>query len=158
MSYARKGLDGSHVYVFPTGRSIICHECSLEPDAASVECRTPDEMLGHLAHHLAIGETVPRAAIERLVRESGFAFSLGALALTPGVRASGIPPSILAGIIRRYMGGDFGELDAEDVAANRSAIVYGTRILGAYTHDGVKLFVITEADRSRTTVLLRNEY
>lgn len=158
MSYARKGLDGSHVYVFGDGKRLHCHECSLDPTGGHFISHSPDAMLGHLARHVAIGEVVPAAAIARLVREAGFSFALGELAVTPGVRAAGIPVGMLTGFIRRHMGCDFGELDAHDVAANHDAIAHGLRVLSAYSHGDVKIFVITEADRSRTTLLLASEY
>jgi len=53
-------------------------------------------------------------------------------------------------------------MDAEDQAANRLALVTGERIFSAYTvgegEDAVRVWVITEADRSATTVLLPEEY
>jgi hypothetical protein len=50
-------------------------------------------------------------------------------------------------------------VDAEDWAANDQAIIQGERILSAYTlKDGVRLWIITEADRAATTILLPSEY
>lgn len=83
-------------------------------------------------------------------------FALGLLTITPG--AETLPAEVLVSFFRRHASGDFGDLDEHDVAVNRSAIAYGTRILSQYTHDGVKVFVITEGDRSRTTCLLASEY
>lgn len=55
--------------------------------------------------------------------------------------------------------GDWGELDAEDRAANDRALKDGTRLLSAYhTKAGTKFWIITEADRSSTTALLPSEY
>lgn len=55
--------------------------------------------------------------------------------------------------------GDFGEVSEEDKALNEEAIEIGDRILSAYfDRDGVKYWIITEADRSATTVLLPSEY
>ena len=57
------------------------------------------------------------------------------------------------------MTGDWGEMDAEDRAANDAALVYGQRVMSAYTTPkGVKLWVITEADRSSTCLLLPEDY
>jgi hypothetical protein len=54
---------------------------------------------------------------------------------------------------------DWGEVDAEDRRANEAALRYGTRILSAYTtRRGARVWVISEADRSATSVLLPEEY
>ena len=92
-------------------------------------------------------------------------FKLGALAATPGALALqqlGVEPMEL---IVRHASGDFGELDAADVAANEDAIEHGLRVFSAYTvrdpNDVAKVhrfWVITEADRSVTTVLTPSEY
>lgn len=65
MSYARKGVDGSHVHVYATGYDWVCQGCSLV-GAGNVHCDSPSDMLVHLAIHSARGENVPRAAEERL--------------------------------------------------------------------------------------------
>ena len=65
MSYARKGLDGSDVYVYATGYDWVCHDCSLV-GAGNVHCDSPSDMLVHLEVHTAPGEHVPRAATARL--------------------------------------------------------------------------------------------
>lgn len=83
-------------------------------------------------------------------------FELGHLYVTQG--AQQLPEAVIVGFIRRHAAGDFGELDAEDVAVNRSALVYGTRVLSVYRHESLKIFVITEGTRSMTTVLLADEY
>jgi hypothetical protein len=52
-----------------------------------------------------------------------------------------------------------GEVDAEDAKANQNALMHEERLLSAYrTSLGVRLWIITEADRSVTTVLLPEEY
>jgi hypothetical protein len=56
------------------------------------------------------------------------------------------------------MSGDWTEMDNEDQQANREAIVEGDRVFSAYTIQGIKFWVITEADRSATTILLPSEY
>lgn len=61
--------------------------------------------------------------------------------------------------LARHHRGDWGELDDEDRAANDAALRDGSRILSAYTAGkGEKVWVITEADRSATTVLLPEDY
>ena len=61
--------------------------------------------------------------------------------------------------LSRHAKGDWGIVDQEDAALNDDALAYGERILSAYkTSLGDKLWIITEADRSATTILLPNEY
>jgi len=62
-------------------------------------------------------------------------------------------------LILRHAGGDYGAIDAEDVSANEAAIKRGHRILSSYPLGSDKrLWIITEADRSVTTLLLPDEY
>ena len=58
----------------------------------------------------------------------------------------------------KYLTMDFGVLCEEDVKANLDAIKYNERILGSYISTYAKVFIITEADRSTTTILLAEEY
>lgn len=58
----------------------------------------------------------------------------------------------------KYLTMDFGALCEEDVKANLDAIKYNERILGSYITTYGKVFIITEADRSTTTILLAEEY
>lgn len=87
-------------------------------------------------------------------------FKLGRLLVTPGALnalqvSSQSPWTFLA----RHLGGDWGDLDAEDKRLNDEAIRDGSRILSSYTAStGTKFWVITEADRSATTILLPGEY
>lgn len=82
MSYARKGLDGSDVYVYSDGEIYICHECLLLPATSLVETGFerqhsfepyPGDMIVHLEKHRAAGHTVPESAIERLRVEQAHA-------------------------------------------------------------------------------------
>jgi hypothetical protein len=61
-------------------------------------------------------------------------------------------------MIQRHMRGDWGEVDEEDRATNDYMADNGGRVLSAYTIEGIKFWVITEADRHSTTVLLPDEY
>ena len=61
--------------------------------------------------------------------------------------------------LERHQTGDWGELCEEDKRENEFSVRNDFRILSAYrTQDDVKLWVITEADRSVTTLLLPHEY
>jgi hypothetical protein len=61
-------------------------------------------------------------------------------------------------LIQRHLGGDWGDLGQEDVQANISAVQHDLRILSRYVVGGVALYLITEADRSSTCLLLTDEY
>ena len=87
-------------------------------------------------------------------------FSLGQVVGTPGaiqaLEQAGQDPLAL---LTRHLGGDWGELDEEDKAENDFSVKHNLRILSAYTLEtGVKIWVITESDRSATTFLLPSEY
>ncbi len=87
-------------------------------------------------------------------------FSLGQLVATPGalkvLEANSMIPMRL---IARHSIGDWGDVGPDDAEANDNAVSSGTRILSSYRlTDGTKIWVITEADRSATTVLLPSEY
>jgi len=87
-------------------------------------------------------------------------FCLGQVVTTPGamdaLQESHEPPSIF---LLRHIRGDWGELCEEDKQANEDALKEGLRILSSYrTNLGVKIWVITEADRSSTCLLLPSDY
>ncbi len=87
-------------------------------------------------------------------------FPLGQVVATPGaLRALQEAKQLPAVFLDRHVSGDWGELGDEDKQANEQALRADLRILSAYTTSaGVKLWVITEADRSATTLLLPSEY
>ena len=59
----------------------------------------------------------------------------------------------------RHVQGDWGELDEQDRRENKRSLVDDCRLLSAYhLRDGTKIWIITEADRSATTILLPEEY
>ena len=61
-------------------------------------------------------------------------------------------------LLRRHLAGDWGDVCPEDAKANEHALKHGERILSSYTVRGEKLWVLTERDRSATTVLTPGEY
>jgi hypothetical protein len=87
-------------------------------------------------------------------------FPLGQLAATPGAaeaftRNNQEPTEFL----RRHWRGAWGELDEHDVQENELSLQQGFRLLSRYTlTDGTVIWIITEADRSATTILLPSEY
>lgn len=83
-------------------------------------------------------------------------FKLGQVLATPGVLSK---EEDLRGYLRRHAAGDWGVVDADDRRANEQALVHGRRLLSAYLlPDGTRIWIITEADRSATTILLPEEY
>lgn len=87
-------------------------------------------------------------------------FALGSIYSTPGAlaacEASRTPALVL---LMRHVAGDWTEMEEPDQAANRLAVRDGSRVFSAYRlSTGVKVWVITEADRSSTTMLLPKEY
>lgn len=60
--------------------------------------------------------------------------------------------------LERHREGDWGEVSPEDAERNNEALEDGARLLSSYTDsNGTKFWIITEADRSRTTFLLPEE-
>lgn len=85
-------------------------------------------------------------------------FKLGRIVTTPKVLENLSSEDITRAIVR-HQSGDWGELDEEDCETNDKAVNQGLRILSEYrSAKGVKFWLITEADRSVTTVLLPEEY
>ena len=87
-------------------------------------------------------------------------FALGQCVATPGALAAlteaGQTP---ADFLNRHVRGDWGTIDPADNGLNEQAIRDGDRIFSVYTTTkGVKLWVITEADRASTCILLPDEY
>jgi hypothetical protein len=87
-------------------------------------------------------------------------FSLGQIVATPGaLRAFAESREEPFSFLYRHASGDWGELDAEDQKENELSLSEGFRLLSAYRlKTGERLWIITEADRSVTTLLLPEEY
>ena len=91
---------------------------------------------------------------------SRYLFALGNVVATPGAldlldRAA----TNAAELLQRHQSGDWGNVPPDDAEENLCAIQYGGRLLSSYTLNGnEKLWIITEADRSVTTLLLPQEY
>ena len=83
---------------------------------------------------------------------------LGQIVATPAALGALSQPDIVAAL-RRHAVGDWGDVDAHDRAANDDALRSGERLLSVYrSENGTTFWVITEADRSVTTVLLPDDY
>jgi hypothetical protein len=82
-------------------------------------------------------------------------FRLGRLLITPNAQGKLPETDIQAGLQRHSQG----DVDVDDWQANNVAVTDGTRILSAYVSENeVRFWIITEADRSATTVLLPEDY
>ena len=99
--------------------------------------------------------------VQQQARTSGKPlFALGQVVATPGalaaLEAAGQAPFEF---LVRHVTGDWGDLVDEDVRENERALAAGGRIFSAYNlSDGTRLWVITEHDRSVSTLLLPMEY
>jgi hypothetical protein len=85
-------------------------------------------------------------------------FRLGRLVSTRGA-LDRVPNGEMLRALGRHVTGDWGNVCSEDAEANDAAVGQRARLLSSYTSDeGVRFWIITEADRSLTTVLLPEEY
>lgn len=87
-------------------------------------------------------------------------FQLGQTVMTPGaldaLERSHQSPSYF---LSKHQHGDWGEVCAEDKAANEEALKNGLRLMSVYKSSLLQtIWIITEADRSVTTILLPSEY
>jgi hypothetical protein len=90
----------------------------------------------------------------------GAHFALGQTFITPGAQeALEISGESPIQFLHRHISADWGELSEEDVQENERSLREGFRLLSAYrTAKGQKIWIIIEADRSATTLLLPEEY
>ncbi len=85
-------------------------------------------------------------------------FSPGTTVITPGALERLSRADVLQAL-RRHIRGDWGDVDAHDRRENELALHSGFRLFSVYrSQDGQAFWVITEADRSATTILLPDEY
>lgn len=91
-------------------------------------------------------------------------FPLGQIVATPAAldvvsrRAERDSEFTVGSLIRRHHAGDWGDIDAHDQKVNADALKYGNRLMSVYGEGRDRLYVITEADRSITTVLTPADY
>lgn len=90
---------------------------------------------------------------------SAVLFPLGHVVATPAalevLEDSGVSP---ARLLERHRSGDWGEVPAEDARENRYSVEHGYRIVSSYAAGKERIWVITEADRSSSCLLLPSEY
>ena len=85
-------------------------------------------------------------------------FHSGQLVATPGALEK-VQPEEMQAALARHLRGDWGEVDKDDRRENNLSLEKGFRLLSVYrTATGLKFWIITEHDRSVTTILLPSEY
>jgi hypothetical protein len=86
-------------------------------------------------------------------------FELGRVVATPGAldlcEEANVSPSSL---IHRHGSGDWGEIPPEDARENERSLKYGWRVMSSYPVGDETIWVLTEANRSATTLLLLGEH
>ena len=89
-------------------------------------------------------------------------FPLGRIVWTRGVNDRVAVDASFAKFVmdslKRHANGDWGELSAEDKHENDFSLDKELRLLSSYQHGGIKIWIVTEADRSVTTILFPEEY
>jgi hypothetical protein len=84
-------------------------------------------------------------------------FACGQVVITRNASDRLTVEQIAEGLIR-HMAGDWGELDPEDIQSNEDALKHGDRLLSAFGTGEGRFWIITEWDRSVTTILLPEDY
>jgi len=88
-------------------------------------------------------------------------FPLGCVVATPGALALLEEANVShSSLLFRHVSGDWGDVPPEDAKENEFSVEHGFRILSSYQvgENGVRCWIITEADRSSTCLLLPSEY
>ncbi len=105
---------------------------------------------------------LPNSFLNRLKKEvqPKILFEMGKIYITPcAIDALNESNQNGNDFLKRHQAGDWGIVDKRDENENEISVTQGFRILSAYmTNKGEKLWIITEADRSSTTILLPSEY
>ena len=84
-------------------------------------------------------------------------FKLGKLVMTQGAINKISIDDMQIGLMKHSMG-DWGDMPEEDKIQNNKSLEWGDRLMSAYKSGETKFWIITEADRSVTTILLPEEY
>jgi hypothetical protein len=84
-------------------------------------------------------------------------FPLGQVVITANANAQ-IGPAAVAAALSRHAAGDWGDVCRDDAALNEQALKHGDRLLSVYGPRDRQFWIITEADRSVTTILFPEDY
>lgn len=87
-------------------------------------------------------------------------FRLGDIYITPGAQAALMAHTVNpATLLDRHVIGDWSNLSPEDIKANRDAVESGARVFSSYhIAQKIRVWIITEASRASSTILLPEEY
>lgn len=89
-------------------------------------------------------------------------FCLGHIVMTRAVNDWMYPSQarykFLLASLKRHQSGDWGNVCAEDAQVNADSLTYGNRIMSVYSMEETPVWIITEADRSSTTILFPDDY
>jgi hypothetical protein len=131
----------------------------LEPDGepdGETEDKDQDTDVGE--NEAASLENFERAKRERAESPAGPLFELGRVVSTPGALAN-LSRENIENALGRHRRGDWGDIGRSDWGENEASLKEGFRLFSVYSSQkGEKFWVITEADRSSTCVLLPGEY
>jgi hypothetical protein len=90
--------------------------------------------------------------------DSNVKLSLGTIVITPGAELK-LPAHEITTAVRRHANSDWGDIDFANQQLNDLRLLEGGPIASIYTaSNGIRFYVLTESDRSTTTVLLPEEY
>lgn len=108
-------------------------------------------------------ETLPASSLTNPSKPGHARFPLGQLAATPGVLELLDRYQVsLFDLLARHASGDWGDVGAEDAHTNEQALIHGNRLLSCYTlvpgDPDTRVWAISEANRSVTTVIMPSEY
>ncbi len=93
-----------------------------------------------------------------MIRVNRPRFAPGTILVTTRAQEQ-LPQYELQRALARHIAGDWGDCAREDADANEAALQNGDRLLSVYhTADHIKFWIITEADRRATTILLPEDY
>jgi hypothetical protein len=84
-------------------------------------------------------------------------FPLGQTVITANAQAT-LDAGCVQQALIRHARGDWGELCPEDARSNADALKHGGRLMSVYRQGGKRFWIITESDRSVTTVLMPLDY
>jgi hypothetical protein len=130
----------------------------VERAGASSEERFSASSLPAERRLVCLSTTRPERSHGASVLSASMKFEAGTLYITPGAKAVLLDADVMTALAR-HLAGDWGELDQHDWQENELSLKRGFRLLSAYqSSEGVKFWIITEADRSMTTILLPEEY
>jgi len=108
-----------------------------------------------------VGDDLPGEDTVSCEKLTGHLFPLGRTLMTPGIRELICQGLNVTHLLERHADGDWGDLSKSDIASNESALEFGgDRLLSSYDTDmspDGKVWILTDADRSVTTVLLPSE-